>query len=74
MVRANPTGATQHFMFICGAIASWDGETYVPSAELLTMFTQLLHSFKQSLGEQWQPYFQSFPASLRQKLISQYNL
>ena len=74
MVQANPVGATQHFMFVCGAIVSWDGEVYVPSPELLNLFKQILHGFKQSLGDQWPAYFQSFPATLRQTLISQYNL
>lgn len=74
LVQANPGGVSQHFMFVCGAIASWDGEAYIPSPELRNSFKQILHGFKMSLGDQWPAYFQSFPATLRQSLISQYNL
>ena len=73
MVKANPNGIVADFMFMCGAIASLEGQR-IHHAELKDMLYQIVHSFKTSLGDNWAPYYASFPEPLRQFLTTRFNL
>ncbi|KAF4044786.1 HEAT-like repeat [Phytophthora infestans] len=73
MVKANPNGIVADFMFMCGAIASLEGQQ-IQNAELKDMLYQIVHGFKSSLGENWAAYFASFPEPLRQFLTTRFNL
>ncbi|KAF1781744.1 Armadillo-type fold [Phytophthora cactorum] len=73
MVKANPNGIVADFMFMCGAIASLEGQQ-IQNAELKDMLYQIVHGFKTSLGENWAAYFASFPEPLRQFLTTRFNL
>ncbi|DAZ98316.1 TPA: hypothetical protein N0F65_008902 [Lagenidium giganteum] len=73
MVNANPNGIVADFMYMCGAIASLEGQN-IQNAELKEMLYQIVHGFKQSLGENWPKYFESFPEPLRQFLTTRFNV
>uniref|UniRef100_M4BCU6 Importin N-terminal domain-containing protein n=1 Tax=Hyaloperonospora arabidopsidis (strain Emoy2) TaxID=559515 RepID=M4BCU6_HYAAE len=73
MVKANPNGIVADFMFMCGAIASLEGQQ-IQHVELKDMLYQIVHGFKTSLGDNWAPYFASFPEPLRQFLSMRFNL
>jgi hypothetical protein len=44
----------------------------IPQQDLFR--TQILHGFKNSVGEAWQEYFGKFPPALKDKLVATYNL
>lgn len=64
VIQANPNGIVADFVYFCGAIASLQGQE-IENQELKQMLYQLVHSFKQSMGENWANYFAAFPKSLQ---------
>jgi len=70
MIKYNPTGVVNSFPYLCDAIASWQN----PKSDLREMFFQIQHGFKNSLGTEWDSYFNSFPSSLRNALQERYKL
>jgi len=70
LIKANPNAAGKHFIYICDAIASWD----VMKPDLREIFHQLLHGFKNLVGNQWQNYFSTFPDALQKILRDRYQL
>jgi len=71
MVNCNPAGAVHDFIFLCDAIASWDA----PKAELKEMFYQILHGFRQQVGDShWNMFIAQFPQALRDRLQAQYQI
>uniref|UniRef100_K3WSY9 Importin N-terminal domain-containing protein n=1 Tax=Globisporangium ultimum (strain ATCC 200006 / CBS 805.95 / DAOM BR144) TaxID=431595 RepID=K3WSY9_GLOUD len=73
MVKVNPNGIVSDFMYMCGAIASLEGQSF-QNPELSDMLYQIVHGFKASLGENWPKYFATFPDALRQFLIKRFNV
>lgn len=72
MIRVNPHGVLASFVFLCNAIASYNGP---PDSQLYHEFHQILHGFKQSLGAQkWAQYVETFPEPLKKYLRQQYQL
>jgi transportin-1 len=73
MVKVNPNGIVADFMYMCGAIASLEGQA-IQSAELKEMLYQIVHGFKTSLGDNWPNYFASFPEPLQQFITARFNV
>lgn len=73
MVKVNPNGIVADFMYMCGAIASLEGQA-IQSTELKEMLYQIVHGFKTSLGDNWPKYFASFPEPLQQFLTARFNV
>lgn len=73
MVKVNPAGIVADFMYMCGAVASLEGQN-LANPELSDMLYQIVHGFKASLGENWPGYFASFPDALREFLIKRFNV
>ncbi|TYZ62117.1 hypothetical protein PybrP1_012104 [[Pythium] brassicae (nom. inval.)] len=73
MVKVNPAGIVADFMYMCGAVASLEGQN-LANPELSDMLYQIVHGFKTSLGENWPGYFASFPDALREFLIKRFNV
>lgn len=73
MVKVNPNGIVADFMYMCGAIASLEGQN-IQNPELKDMLVQIVHGFKASLGDNWPKYFASFPEPLRQFLTTRFNV
>lgn len=73
MVKVNPNGIVGDFMYMCGAVASLEGQS-LANPELSDMLFQIVHGFKASLGENWAKYFATFPDPLREFLIKRFNL
>ncbi|CAG0890893.1 unnamed protein product [Darwinula stevensoni] len=71
MIRLKPDGIAQEFIFFCDAIASWVN----PRDDLQQMFHQILHSFKDFVGdENWSRFAEQFPAPLRERLATAYGV
>jgi len=71
LVKKNPNGVINDFYYLCDAIACWDG----PKQDLRQLFYEILHGFKNQVGEQsWQQFTQSFPIEMKEKLTSQYGV
>ncbi|XP_074602885.1 transportin 1 isoform X1 [Brevipalpus obovatus] len=71
MIAANPGGVVEDFMFFCDAVASW----VTPKDDLKQMFHEILHGFKNQLGEEhWNNFAGQFPAPLKERLAANYGL
>lgn len=71
MISVNPEGVLPDFIFFCDAVASWVS----PQADLKDMFTKILHGFKNQVGEKaWLDFSQQFPAPLKERLLTNYNV
>lgn len=71
LIRKNPHGIVNEFYFFCDAVACWDE----PKQDLKQLFYEILHGFKNQVGEQsWQQFTQSFSVEMRRKLSEQYNV
>lgn len=71
MIRHNPQGVFENFAYVCDAISCWNN----PNQELRQEFFQILHGFKNSIGDtNWKNYYDQFPKTLREKLTAMYNL
>lgn len=71
LIRKNPNGMVDDFYHFCDAIACWDE----PKPDLKQLFYEILHGFKNQVGEQsWQQFTQAFPVEMKQKLSSQYGI
>lgn len=65
MVGVNPSGVVIDFVYFCDAIASW----YSPKPDLKQMFHEILHGFKNHVGEEaWQSFREQLPPALRSRL------
>ncbi|XP_024399109.1 transportin-1 [Physcomitrium patens] len=73
MVRSNPGGAVNSFVYMCEAIGSWHE---IRSKELSLEIAQVLHGYKQMLSQSksWEQYFGVLDATLRDKLVNTYGL
>lgn len=70
MIQANPNGVVNHLIYVCDAIASW----FHPQDDLREMFFQILHMYKNAMGEVWTQHFKEFPQQLRAVLQERYQL
>lgn len=71
LIRKNPNGVVNDFYYFCDAIACWDE----PKQDLKQLFYEILHGFKNQVGEQsWQQFTQTFPIEMKEKLASQYGV
>jgi hypothetical protein len=70
MIKHNPNGAVKHLIYICDAIASW----FYPQDDLREMFFQILHMYKNGMGDAWVQYYKNFPEQLRAALHERYSL
>ncbi|EFC39731.1 transportin 1 isoform 2-like protein [Naegleria gruberi] len=70
-IKANPSGAVQHFSFVLDTISNCTD----PSQELKNEFVQILQGFKQGMGDQaWISYLTSIPEDITLKLRQDYNI
>lgn len=70
MIKKNTNGALKSLVYVCDAIASW----YYPKADLQDMFYEILHMYKNGMGASWEPYYRTFPETLRRTLQERYKL
>lgn len=70
MIKHNPNGVVKHLIYVCDAIASW----FYPQDDLREMFFQILHMYKNGMGDAWAQYFKDFPQQLRAVLQERYKL
>ncbi|XP_015791866.1 transportin-1 [Tetranychus urticae] len=71
MIGANPGGVVQEFMYFCDAVASWNS----PKPDLKAMFNEILHGFKNQIGEEnWNRFAEQFPAMLKERLATNYGV
>jgi transportin-1 len=72
VIGVNPQAIWHAHAFpdLLSAIASWTE----PSAEMANIFHQLLHSYKNSLGPQWQQAINACEPAVRQTITQRYQL
>lgn len=71
LIKKNPNGIANDFFFFCDAVACWEE----PKPDLKQLFYEILHGFKNQVGEQsWQQFTQTFHPDMRVKLTSQYGV
>lgn len=71
MVGVNPGGVVNDFLYFCDAIASW----YYPKPDLKQMFHEILHGFKNHVGQEtWSRFREQFPPMLKERLEQQYGI
>lgn len=71
MVKLNPTGAVGSFSVMCEAIGSWHE---IHSVDLQNDLCQVLHGYKQMLGNSWDQYFKGLDPGLHEKLSKKYGV
>uniref|UniRef100_A0A131XH30 Putative nuclear transport receptor karyopherin-beta2/transportin importin beta superfamily n=1 Tax=Hyalomma excavatum TaxID=257692 RepID=A0A131XH30_9ACAR len=71
MISVNPGGVVHDFIFFCDAVASWVN----PKADLKQTFHEILHGFKNQVGEEnWQRFSEQFPPALKERLAANYGV
>lgn len=71
LIQKNPNGIVNNFFDFCDAIACYDD----PQPDLKQTFYDILHCFKNQVGEQqWQTFRSTFPVEMREKLQSHYSV
>jgi len=71
MISVNPGGVVQDFIFFCDAVASWVS----PKPDLKMMFHEILHGFKNQVGEEnWRRFSEQFPPQLKERLVLNYGV
>ncbi|GFY75588.1 transportin-1 [Trichonephila inaurata madagascariensis] len=71
MISANPGGVVQDFIYFCDAVASWVN----PKPDLKHMFHEILHGFKNQVGEEnWTRFCEQFPPPLKERLSTSYGV
>ncbi|BES91280.1 IBN_N [Nesidiocoris tenuis] len=71
MIKVNPAGVVQDFIFFCDAVVSWNS----PKDDLKEQFSEILHGFRNQVDdEEWKRYVDLFPAALKERIASTYNL
>ncbi|KAL1437995.1 transportin 1 [Rhipicephalus microplus] len=71
MISVNPGGVVHDFIFFCDAVASWVN----PKADLKQTFHEILHGFKNQVGEEnWQRFSEQFPPALKERLATNYGV
>ncbi|KAI1290217.1 Transportin-1 [Halotydeus destructor] len=71
MISVNPGGVVQDFIYLCDAIASWVN----PKPDLKQMFHEILHGFKNQVGEEnWSQFANQFPPMLKERLAVTYGV
>ncbi|GFS76990.1 transportin-1 [Nephila pilipes] len=71
MISANPGGVVQDFIYFCDAVASWVN----PKPDLKHMFHEILHGFKNQVGEEnWTRFCEQFPPPLKERLSASYGV
>ncbi|CAK4070930.1 unnamed protein product [Aphanomyces euteiches] len=76
LVQLNPSGIVQDFMQMCVAFASLEDrkDGYQISERLHGLLQQIVQGFKNSLGDNWAAYYDSFPQPLRDIISSRYHV
>lgn len=71
MIAVNPVGVVPDFMFFCDAVASW----VHPPSDLHAMIQEILHGFKQKVGEEnWRRFVDQFPPNLSERMVNMYDI
>ncbi|XP_054718546.1 transportin-1-like isoform X1 [Uloborus diversus] len=71
MISVNPGGVVTDFIFFCDAVASWVS----PKPDLKHMFHEILHGFKNQVGdENWTRFSDQFPPPLKERLSVSYGV
>ncbi|TFL07426.1 armadillo-type protein [Pterulicium gracile] len=70
LVQSNPAGIAKSLLWFCNAIVKWDR----PSAELNSMFQQLLQGFKQHDPAGWSGQVATFPPVIQERLAARYGV
>jgi transportin-1 len=70
IVRKNPKACAPQFQYLCDAISSYES----PPKDIAQNFYEILQGFKQSVGNNWNNYFDKFPDELKNTLTQRYRL
>lgn len=71
LIKINPAGVANDFLFFCDAIACWEE----PKPDLKQTFHDILHCFKNQVGQQnWQNFTQHFPPQMKERLVVDYGI
>lgn len=71
LIKKNPNGIVNDFYYFCDAVSCWDE----PKQDLKQLFYEILHGFKNQVGEQsWQQFTQSFRAEMKDRLSGLYGV
>ncbi|KZT69634.1 ARM repeat-containing protein [Daedalea quercina L-15889] len=70
LVQHNPAGIAKSLLWFCNAIVRWNH----PSAELNSMFQQLLTGFKQHDPQGWVAQVATFPPAIQERLAQRYGV
>lgn len=70
MIKLNPKAVLGCLAYYADAVASWLN----PNPKLEADFAMILHGFKNSLGEQWDALYATFPPRLQTCLHGRFNL
>lgn len=70
LVQTNPAGIAKSLLWFCNAIIRW----HQPSAELNSMFQQLLSGFKHHDEAGWAAQVSSFPPVIQERLATRYGV
>lgn len=70
VVKASPQSFVQHAVPIVGAIASYQA----PPPSLQSAFREILHGFRQALGERWTEVASQLPRELQLRLSTAYGV
>jgi len=66
----NPSGIMNHFAFFCDAICQYSNAP----PELEQLFQNIILSYKNLIGENWNQYFNAFPEKLKMKMGGRFNM
>lgn len=68
MIEANPNGIVKHLGLFCETVVYWKK----PSEHLNEQFRRIFAAFKQMMGAQWDPWFNSLPPNVSNELKKRY--
>ncbi len=69
-IYQNPNGVISYFAFFCDAICRYN----TSNSELMNCFQNLLTTYKNTLNEKWDDYFNEFPEALRTQMKEKFEI
>lgn len=70
LIELNPQGAVENFSYFCEAVANYEN----PPPDLGNRLLKILHAYKNSMGDNWKPYFEKFSEETQTILVTVYQL